>query len=102
MGKNVKSATLPNPSPPAGFWNGALISHMSNYAIAQSGIVTSYTPGSVTFRLLGNRYGVCANVRYYLTGILGALDTAREWFFDPAISTIYLWTPAGQNWRSVH
>jgi len=90
--------TDPALNQPAGFWNGALINHMGKYAIvAQSGIVTSYAPGSVTLSLLGNRYGVGANVRYYLTGILGALDTAREWFFDPAISTIYLWTPAGDN-----
>lgn len=90
--------TDPALNQPAGFWNGALINHMSNYAIvAQSGIVTSYTPGSLTFSLLGNRYGVGANVRYYLAGILGALDTAREWFFDPAISTLYLWTPAEDN-----
>lgn len=83
---------------PAGFWNGALINHLSNSGwTTQSGIVTSYTPGSVTFSLLSNRYGVGKGTKYYLTGKLGALDTAREWFFDPAVSTLYLWTPVGDD-----
>ena len=27
---------------------------------------------------------------YYIFGILGALDTQREWFYDSATSTLYL------------
>ena len=79
----------------AGFWNGALINHLSNSGwTTQSGIVTSHTPGRVTFSLLSNRYGVGKGTKYYLTGKLGALDTAREWFFDRDVLTLYLWTPA--------
>ena len=82
----------------AGFWNGAVINHLSNSGwTTQSGIVTSYTPGSLTFSLLSNRYGVGKGTKYYLTGKLGALDTAREWFFDPGVSTLYLWTPVGDD-----
>jgi len=83
---------------PAEFWNGAVINHLSNSGwTTQSGIVTSYTPGSITFSLLSNRYGVGKGTKYYLTGKLGALDTAREWFFDPGVSTLYLWTPVGDD-----
>jgi hypothetical protein len=87
---------------PAGFWDGARINHLSNSGwIAQSGVVTSYLPGKLVFRLLGNRYGVGANTKYYLTGKLEALDTAREWFFDSGLSYLYLWTPAGDD-PSIH
>jgi Right handed beta helix region len=92
------SITDPALNQPAGFWNGAFVTHMSNTGwYAQSGIVTSSTPGNITFSLIANRYGVGAGTRYYLWGKLAALDTAREWFYDPSVSSLYLWMPAGDS-----
>ena len=34
---------------------------------------------------------------YYLFGILGALDTPDEWFYDPTATTLYFWAPGGVN-----
>ncbi len=34
---------------------------------------------------------------YYIFGILGALDTQREWFYDSATSTLYLWAPGNAD-----
>jgi len=34
---------------------------------------------------------------YYLTGKLGALDMASEWFLDTLNHTLYLWAPDGKN-----
>jgi Right handed beta helix region len=92
------SITDPALNQPAGFWNGAFVTHMSNTGwYAQSGIVTSSTPGNITFSLIANRYGVGAGTRYYLWGKLAALDTAREWFYDPSVSSLYLWMPAADS-----
>ena len=33
---------------------------------------------------------------YFLSGILAALDTQNEWYYDPA-GTLYLWAPGGAN-----
>jgi hypothetical protein len=32
---------------------------------------------------------------YYLFGILGALDTQNEWFYDSSASVLYFWAPGG-------
>jgi hypothetical protein len=81
----------------AGFWDGALVNHLSNVGlVAQSGIVTASAPGQIEFSLLGNQYGVGPNTWYYLTGKLEALDAPREWFLD-AGGTLYLWAPAGDD-----
>jgi hypothetical protein len=34
---------------------------------------------------------------YYLFGILGALDTQDEWFYDPTKTLLYFWAPGGVN-----
>ena len=34
---------------------------------------------------------------YYLSGILAALDTQNEWFYDPNAALLYLWAPGGAN-----
>ena len=30
---------------------------------------------------------------YYLFGVLGALDTEDEWFYDPTATLLYFWAP---------
>jgi len=84
---------------PNGFWVGAEVTHMGTIDIyAQSGIVTGSSPGQVSFTTwhdLSSRQGIQSGTHYYLSNVLGALDTAREWFYGGG--TLYLWTPAGDN-----
>ena len=69
---------------------------------SQAGIVTASQPGQITFtnlhtgqqRAMESPYGT--QYPYYLSNVLGALDTAGEWYYDSA-RTLYLWTPAGDN-----
>jgi hypothetical protein len=82
---------------PAGALVGAtlvFLSNNSNY-IAQSGIVTANSTGSVTFQPQGNRYGLAAGTRYFVTGTPALLDTAREWVYNG--TTLTLWTPTGDS-----
>jgi hypothetical protein len=48
---------------------------------------------------IANCPGICPTVGgyYYLFGILGALDTQREWFYDSSANTLYFWAPGGVN-----
>jgi hypothetical protein len=34
---------------------------------------------------------------YYLTGCYNALDTATEWYYNSATSTLYFWSPGGDS-----
>ncbi len=38
---------------------------------------------------------------YYLTGILGALDTQNEWYYDPNAGLLYFWAPGNANPNSL-
>lgn len=86
---------------PSGYWNGGKIWIVSGDAWwAQTGSITSSGSGYVTFGSLlatGSWYDPKAGNKYYLYGKKAALDTANEWFYDTATSTLYFWAPSGVN-----
>jgi len=61
----------------------------------QTSTVTASQSGQLTISLDSACYlaFICPTPGgyYYIFGILGALDTQREWFYDSAASTLYLW-----------
>ncbi len=59
--------------------------------------VLSHTGGSNTFTyapVAANEYRTKLGY-YYLECKLNLLDAEREWFYDPATKTLYLWAPGG-------
>jgi len=85
-----------------GFWVGAEVTLMASGMYSQAGVVTGSRRGRLEFRNLHGTqsrpleapYGI--NYPYYLSNVLGALDTAGEWYFD-GTTTLYLWTPTGDT-----
>lgn len=87
---------------PAGFFNGAKIHFVPGVKwVAQTGIVTSYSPGTLQFnwQLSGtdDTYTPKAGDPYFLFGLLSLLDTPGEWFIDAAANTLYLWSPQNDS-----
>ena len=94
----VVDSNLPNMD-----WTGARI-HLwsgSDPWSPQTGVVTASEASQVTFTVDGASYPPpiepTAGGYYYVFGILGALDTENEWFFDPATKVLYFWAPGGVN-----
>ena len=80
-------------------WTGAKI-HLwsgSDPWDHETGIVTTSSAGQIAINI--DETGTCpyicpmAGGYYYLFGILGALDTEGEWFYDSSGSTLYFWPP---------
>ncbi len=96
----LSTATLTNAAltQPAGFWVGATI-HIDPGAawVWETGTVTASSPGSITFSYQQlTSYQVPGNGnQFYLTGALGALDAAGEFYHDPNSGTLSVWSPAG-------
>src|SRR6185295_10701910 len=100
------------PSKPAGYWNGATI-HISPFNVTynqgpgwswQTGTVVSATVSQLSFTWtrwvtveVPNPLVPGPKNPYYLSGKLGELDTAGEWFLDSGTSTLYFWTPGGDS-----
>ncbi|MEK4351462.1 right-handed parallel beta-helix repeat-containing protein [Paenibacillus sp. FSL R5-0475] len=97
---NIFDTSLPGGN---NFWKGATIWTTSGSAwIAQTSTVTGYDSflKKLTIQPLkgsGTYYDPKSGNRYYLTGIKGALDTAKEWWYDSANGQLYLWAPGGGN-----
>lgn len=95
---NIYDTSLPGGN---NFWKGATVWIASGSAwIAQTSTVTGYD--SVLKKLTigplkgsGTYYDPKSGNAYYLTGIKGALDTQKEWWYDAANAQLYLWAPGG-------
>ena len=97
---------LVDPNLPNINWTGAHIHFWSGtdpwYHLTAT--VTASSSGQLTFSLDDNgtlEYcpQVCpaAGGYYYVFGVLGALDTANEWFYDSSAGVLYFWAPGGVN-----
>jgi hypothetical protein len=103
MGSGTTTTTISDSNIPniAGGWNGAT-AHIwsgSNPFGHQTATVTSSSSGQVTtnFSNSGTCPVLCAQAggKYYLVGKLGALDSAREWFYDSTAQVLYFWAANG-------
>ncbi len=88
-------------------WTGAVATRNSaNQFYTWTRVVTKHEAGSDAFEY-GGEMGTLSGAigipsrweddYYYLTGKLGALDIATEWFYDKADKMLYLWAPDGAN-----
>jgi hypothetical protein len=89
------SVTSPSLTQPEGFWTGAMVWAMIGLRwVAQTAAISSSSPGMLTIQNSsypdnsGNGVG-------FITGVLGALDTAGEWFHKG--STLYYQCLAGDT-----
>ncbi len=88
-----------NLTQPDDYWNGAIF-HGSWQYTALTGIVTGYEVGTLTILpdikpSLTSIHNMASGLGspFYLSGVYGALDTAGEWYYNNATSTLYLWAP---------
>ncbi len=67
----------------------------------QTGAVTASESKKLTFTVDGASYPPYIQPQpggyYYLFGILAALDTENEWFYDASAGVLYFWAPGGVN-----
>lgn len=83
------------------FWKGAVLWSLGGSAwCAQATTITGYddTTHTLTFNqmaLTGSNYNPKQGSRYYLSGVKGALDTEKEWWYDADGKQLYLWAPGG-------
>ncbi|WP_165822482.1 CBM35 domain-containing protein [Paenibacillus montanisoli] len=75
-----------------GGWAGGTL-WANGWFISQTRSITADTGTQLT--LAGNPIDSDFRDYYYLTGKLGALDTAKEWFYDG--TDLYLWMPNGES-----
>ncbi|WP_054023558.1 DUF1565 domain-containing protein [Bacillus sp. FJAT-28004] len=100
-GTNANHITDSNLPGGTGFWNGATLWITSGSEwIAQTPTVTAYdsTTKTLTFDALrqsGASYTPRSGNKYYLSGIKGALDVEKEWWYDSAGSMLYFFAPGG-------
>ena len=96
------TATIYDPAltQPDGYWNGAYI-HIApgQQWVWQTARVLSYVPGRLTFSYadMGNLQRPVAGDPYYLFGKFQALDAPGEWYVDPTVNKLYLWTPRSDS-----
>lgn len=80
-----------------GFWNGAQVWCVAGPAyVAQTSKITAYNAAAhtLTFNTFPT-YDAKAGNKYYLSGIKGALDTEKEWWYDSTQKQLYLWATGG-------
>jgi Immunoglobulin domain len=90
-----------DPKLPALGWTGAKIHLWSGTDPFgnQTGVVTASSPGHLSIDL--GQTGTCSAICpakggfYYLFGVLNALDTEKEWIYDPKTETLYFQAPGG-------
>jgi hypothetical protein len=85
---------------PDGFWTGATAHVVGGYGawLGQTTTVTGFDGAKRTltikpFAISNAVVGPTAGSRYFLSGVLGALDAPKEWHLDEQNSTLYLWAP---------
>ena len=82
---------------PANYWNGATIHGNFGAGGMETGTVTSFSPGSVTYSYLNQGYDPFPGGAFYLDGLFKALDAPAEWYLNTSTDTLYLWTPLGDS-----
>jgi hypothetical protein len=106
-GGTVYDASIPSV---AGGWTNATITIWAGQAFeAQTGTVTGSSSGQVTYSgadaecgsaseyhnvLCGSGYST-ANDSFYLSGVLGALQSPGQWYYDSSTDELYFWAPGG-------
>lgn len=85
--QTLTDSAIPNIS---GGWNGGTI-WVNGWYMSQTRNITAHSGSQLT--LSGGLIKYDKRDYYYLTGKLGALDTAKEFFYDG--SQLYLWQPGG-------
>ncbi len=96
-GTQLQSADLVQPG---GYWTGATAVVRSSSSSFDTLHVSSYNNGTLHFTSstlnMGNDpWG------FYMTGKLGELDAAMEWYFDKSAQKLYLWAPGGADPNSL-
>ncbi|RAP75157.1 hypothetical protein DL346_17395 [Paenibacillus montanisoli] len=104
-GSGSNAAQIVDTSLPGGddFWNGATLWVTGGAAwIAGTTTVSDYDAATKKLTVSTNYvgygssyYNIGSGNKYYLSGIKGALDTEKEWWYDSAASMLYLWSPGG-------
>ncbi|MEN9826889.1 MAG: hypothetical protein RI953_2634, partial [Pseudomonadota bacterium] len=91
-----------------GFWTGATVHVVGGYGgwLGQTTTVlgSNRSERALTIRpfaISDAEVGPSAGSRFFLSGVLGALDAPREWHLDEQSSTLYLWSPDGGAPRNV-
>ncbi|MFZ3213208.1 MAG: right-handed parallel beta-helix repeat-containing protein [Terriglobales bacterium] len=98
LGTDFVDPNLPNIN-----WTGANLTFWSGTDPWSflTATVSASEAGQLTFSL--DSAGYCPYIcptpggYYFLSGVLGALDTEGEWYYDAATSTLYFWAPGGVN-----
>jgi hypothetical protein len=89
------------PSRPPGYWNGATLNIClgSCWWWLTASVTDSSTPQQLTFMFPpgGGSIEPEANNSYFLTGLLGELDSPGEWFRVAGTSVLYFWPPLSDN-----
>jgi hypothetical protein len=89
------------PSRPPGYWNGAILNIClgSCWYWLTTSVTDSSTPHQLTFTFPpgGGSIEPEANNSYFLTGLLGELDSPGEWFRVAGTSALYFWPPLSDN-----
>lgn len=77
---------------PAGL-TGAWVS-ISGWILNQTQLISAHSGNTITFPTIIT-YDVWHQQFYTITGKLGLLDQAGEWFYDSGTTTLYLWQTGG-------
>jgi parallel beta-helix repeat protein len=79
---------------PSGYWVGANLRVRSTLFTFETSAVSSSNGPAIT---LSNAifFGIKAGWGFYLDNTLAALDSAGEWYCDPATNSVYFWAPVG-------
>jgi hypothetical protein len=106
LGTGTTTTLLVDSNLPNINWTGAKIHFWSgpDPNEAQTATVTSSATGQLDFAVDGvGLSGVQpqAGGYYYLYRLLGALDAANEWYYDPTSDVLYFWAPGGVNPNSL-
>jgi hypothetical protein len=99
----TNDTTIVDSNLPSVNWAGARVHLWSGTDAydSQTGVVTASGAGQLTFTEDGADFS--PNIQpqaggyYYLFGTLAALDTAKEWYYNPTSKTLYFWAPGGVN-----
>lgn len=89
---NWSATSLTDASITGSAWVGGKI-WMTGWFIAQSRTINSGSGNTINFNSTNG--DLRFSQWYYLTGKLAALSVAKEWFYDPATTTLYFWQNGG-------
>lgn len=91
---NGRTVTITNPNLPNVGLEGAVV-WMNEWFVSRTAVVQSSSSGTLTATVNDNSNWNRAAFWYSLSGALGLLDEAGEWFYDAANNKLYLWQPGG-------